>query len=150
MIENLIKNYIQKYRCTLMCAGPMSKNFVDALTGYRSNNKIPLIYINNVIEIIEQKLLENFFEKASKLKLVIRISPKRYFIPVAIRNLAKIAEELGNKERNGKLNIKTFQTTICIGRNLTIDILEFFDKIGFTKRFKDERLILKSALDILK
>ncbi len=56
MIENLIKNYIQKYRCTLMCAGPMSKNFVDALTGYRSNNKIPLMLIASRRQIETESL----------------------------------------------------------------------------------------------
>ena len=116
----------------------------------KNNINPPLVREIGIVLNIEQKLLEKFFEKASKLKLVIRISPKRYFIPMAIRNLAKIAEELGNKERNGKLSMKKFQITLCIGRNLTIEILEFFDKVGFTKRLKDKRLILKSSIDVLK
>ena len=35
----------------------------------------------------------------------------------------------------------------ALGRNLTIEVLEFFDRSGFTRRIGDERTVLKPAAD---
>ena len=39
MITQYLSDYIKNKRCTLMCAGPMTKNFVDAFIDYSKNKK---------------------------------------------------------------------------------------------------------------
>ena len=43
-----------------------------------------------------------------------------------------------------------FRDFLGIGRNLSIEILECFDKIGYTQRFKSGRIIKKTAEEIIK
>ena len=46
---------------------------------------------------------------------------------------------------NGELNLTSFRNVSGIGRNLSIEVLEFFDKVGFTKRLAEGRFIIKPA-----
>ncbi len=45
MISNELSNFVNQKKCTLLCAGPMSKNFVDALIEFSKNKKFPMMLI---------------------------------------------------------------------------------------------------------
>lgn len=45
MIAQYLSSYVKKKKCTLFCAGPMSKNFVDAFIDYSKNKKFPSMLI---------------------------------------------------------------------------------------------------------
>ena len=46
-----------------------------------------------------------------------------------------------------KFTVKNFSQNTGITRNLSVEILEYFDKKGFTKRLEEGRVILKSFKD---
>ena len=64
------------------------------------------------------------------------------------RALANIAEALAAEADNNEFNPSAYRDRSGIGRNLTIEVLEFFDKTGFTRRTKQGRRIDASAQDI--
>ncbi|MEE2745548.1 MAG: SelB C-terminal domain-containing protein, partial [Pseudomonadota bacterium] len=51
-----------------------------------------------------------------------------------------------NKE--GRFSAAEFRDSASIGRNLAIEMLEYFDKTGLTWRSGDTRVMLKSVSEI--
>jgi len=46
-------------------------------------------------------------------------------------------------ESNGSMTVKDFRDRTGIGRNVAIEVLEYFDGKGFTRRQGNERVILR-------
>ncbi len=90
--------------------------------------------------------VERFFMRAARLGLLLPVAPNRYFPPAAVRRLAAIAEELA-EQGGGAFDAKGYRDASGIGRNLTIEVLEFFDKAGFTRRIGDSRRIAKPSAE---
>ena len=68
MIDKQIRDYIQKKRCTLMCAGPMSKNFVDAFISYHQKKKFPSMLIASRRQIETKNLNHGYVNNWSTEK----------------------------------------------------------------------------------
>ena len=45
MITQKLKDFVKQKKCTLLCAGPMSKNFVDACIDYTNKKNFPFMLI---------------------------------------------------------------------------------------------------------
>ena len=65
-----------------------------------------------------------------------------------VRRLANTAEQVAADSAGKKFTARMFRDATALGRNLTIEVLEFFDRSGFTHRIGDERAVLKSAADV--
>jgi selenocysteine-specific elongation factor len=87
--------------------------------------------------------VEKFLARAAKLGVVHRVTRNRFFLPRTIHQLADIAESLAAEAAVGQFTVTAFRDRSGIGRNLTIEILEFFDASGFTTRLGDTRRIVK-------
>lgn len=77
-----------------------------------------------------------------------RVAQNRYFHPLAVANLARIAESLSATDEEGGFDAKTYRDASGIGRNLAIQVLEFFDGLGFTYRIGDRRRIRRPSADV--
>ena len=56
------------------------------------------------------------------------------------------AETLARETEDGTFTTAAYRDASGIGRNLTVDMLEYFDRIGFTRRVDDtHRRILRYA-----
>ncbi len=68
-----------------------------------------------------------------------------FFHPAQVQRMAKIIQEIGaiNSQQTGKsvVGAAQFRDATGLGRKRAIQILEFFDKIGFCKRIGDVHLI---------
>ncbi len=113
-------------------------------------NKFQPPSINKVSEELGFKLskLEPTLRKALKLGYLIRISKNRYYYPTIIFGFAIIAEKVASGNENLKLDLKVYKEHLGISRNLVIELLEFFDKKGFTKRSTNERVVKKIASEL--
>lgn len=89
-----------------------------------------------------------FLRRAASQGLVLHIGKNRFLMPDAVRELGEIAESLALTVDGGKFTAAAFRGESGIGRNLAIEILEHFDKAGFTKRQGDVRTIVKPASQI--
>jgi len=90
----------------------------------------------------DQTNLESLLRRCSLRGQLVKATPNRYFHPEAIARLAAIAQQTA-QEHGGELKVQLFRDASGIGRNLTIEILEFFDALGFTRRLENTRHIIK-------
>ncbi len=70
---------------------------------------------------------------------LIQINDKRVYLPRHVDDLATAAEGLSAR---GPFSARDFRDATGIGRNVAIDLLEFFDARGFTRRQGDERTVV--------
>ncbi len=80
--------------------------------------------------------------------LIVRVSQTRYFLPHALRRLAQIAQDLAEGGQSGLVTATAFRDRSGIGRNLTIEVLEFFDRMKFTRRDGEARRVLRATREV--
>lgn len=93
------------------------------------------------------RTVERFLVRASRHGLVVQVSRNRFMTPATARRLAEIAERVAAGAPGGRFTARAFRDATTLGRNLTIEVLEFFDRSGFTRRVGDERTVTKPAAD---
>jgi len=88
--------------------------------------------------------LESFLARAEQLGWVHRVAENRYFLPATLNELEWIAEHVAAECADGTFAAADFNRASGIGRNLTIKVLEYFDRIGTTQRHGDRRSPLRA------
>lgn len=119
------KQFLEKIRPLLQKGGyvpPRTGELVD-MTG------IPL------------KALDRLLRLTTKAGTLIKVAENRYYLPETIMALAEFTEQLANKNDDEGFSVIQFRDATGIGRNLCIEILEYFDKIGFTRRDENTRFL---------
>jgi selenocysteine-specific elongation factor len=91
--------------------------------------------------------IERFLGRAGRQNLVIRISKTRYAIPDQLLTLARVAATLSCEAPDRLFSAAQYRDASGIGRNLCIEILEFFDQQRFTHRTGNARSVLVSPED---
>jgi len=87
------------------------------------------------------------FDKAARRGLALRVSQTRYFLPRSVARLAAIVEALAGSSGAGRVTAAAFRDRSALGRNLSIEVLEYFDRVRFTRRVGDARLVLRPAAE---
>ena len=82
---------------------------------------------------MERGALMAFLERVSRLGYLERIAPNRYFLPDTVTALAAIAQELAQQSADGEFDAASYRNRSGIGRNLTVDVLEYLDRAGYTR-----------------
>ena len=96
----------------------------------------------------DSRRISTFLGRAAKLGLVVGATKNRYYLPAALRGLADSLEEAAGQSADGTVTAASFRDKAGIGRNLAIEVLEYFDKIRFTRRAGNERRILRPADEV--
>jgi selenocysteine-specific elongation factor len=91
---------------------------------------------------LEPEAVARLLNRAERLGRVAKVADNRYFLPATLTQLAKIAGELAEASTEGAFTAQMFKDRSGVGRNLTIDILEYLDRIGATRRIGDARIVL--------
>jgi selenocysteine-specific elongation factor len=94
---------------------------------------------------LELKPVQRVLDRAASAGLVVRICPGRYLHKAAYDGYVNAAERLASESEDGLFDAASFRDRINLGRNLTIELLEHFDRIGFTRRLGDRRKVVKAA-----
>lgn len=89
-----------------------------------------------------------FLERMQDLGALIRVAPNRYFLPETVTELARIAVDLTQSSANGSFDAASYRDASGIGRNLTIQVLEYLDRAGLTT-FSQEQRRLQPGYDKL-
>ena len=66
----------------------------------------------------------------------------RYFLPEGISQLELHVYETSRLNADGKFSVKEYRDVTQIGRNLCIEILEYFDIKRITQRIGDQRITI--------
>ncbi len=72
--------------------------------------------------------------------LLAQVSTKRFYWP---ERLARIAGYVVDLAEPGPFTVRGFRNATGIGRNIAIEVLEYFDSKGFTRRIGDRRVVVK-------
>lgn len=87
-----------------------------------------------------------FLDRAVSHGLLYPVAKNRYYPVAALRELASLAVDAADEAQI--ITAGAYRTTNGIGRNLTINLLEFFDKIGFTERVGDGHRIVRIVNEV--
>jgi selenocysteine-specific elongation factor len=71
--------------------------------------------------------------------VVVLVNDKRLYLPAHLGKLVATAEELSSR---GAFSAREFRDAAAIGRNIAIDVLEYFDAKGFTRRQGEVRTVV--------
>ncbi len=74
-----------------------------------------------------------FLDKVSHLGHLVRVSKNRFFLPEAIDQLVQIAGTLCGESTGGVFDAAAYRDRSGIGRNVTIEVLEFMDRERITR-----------------
>ncbi len=78
--------------------------------------------------------------------LAIRVSDTRYYLPA---RLLEMADQAASLAAQGPFTVRNFRDATGVGRNVVIEVLEHFDRTGFTRRSGDTRTIVGNRNAIL-
>ena len=107
----------------------------------------PTVHELAVALAADPRQIESFLVRASRLALLVRVAPNRFFKPGALRRLASIAEDLAAESGDHLVAAVSFRDRAGVGRNGAVEILDFFDRIHFTRRAGDAHQILRPAAE---
>ena len=82
-----------------------------------------------------------------KTGLLVHVANHRYYLPNQLKDVAKIVKRM---TATAPLTVKAFRDKTGIGRNVAIEVLEYFDSKGFTRRQGNDRIILNPTMFRLK
>ena len=108
----------------------------------RSDFKIPVVRDMADALRMNVKLLEGFLKTAIRYDLVVKVSDKRYYLTQTIDVLKTLVRKIAENNANEGFSVGEFRNDSGIGRNAVVEILEYFDRIGFTKRMGQIRKLL--------
>jgi selenocysteine-specific elongation factor len=91
---------------------------------------------------LDPERLRRFLRRATAFGLVRPVAENRFLLPGALRALADAAVALGKENPDG-FDARSYRDAAGIGRNTAIQLLEFFDEAGLTRRDGDLRTVLK-------
>ena len=81
----------------------------------------------------EKEALRARLERYAALGYLARVADNRFFLPETVTELAAIARVLAKESDDGTFDAAWYRDRSGIGRNLTIQVLEFLDRLGVTR-----------------
>ena len=94
---------------------------------------------------MEQKVLETSLKNAVKMGEMVLVAKNRYLPISYMIRLGYATEELAGKAADGLFTVADCCKQIKVGRNFAIELLEYFDRLGFTVRIGNHRRVKRSA-----
>ena len=97
---------------------------------------------------VDFKTLEMALKTASTLGKMVLIGKNRYAPTHFVAKLGVVAERLAANSADRCFTTAEYRKHTTLGRNFVIDVLEYFDQIGFTERHGNTRCIRRSVKDV--
>ncbi len=80
---------------------------------------------------------------------LLRVARNRFFLPDVVGRLGAIAADLARENEAAAFTAAEFNQRSGIGRNLTIEVLEFLDGLGVTQRVGELRHVVRPVGDVV-
>lgn len=87
--------------------------------------------------------LLTFLREMAGLGHLLPVAPNRFYLPHTLDELAAIARKLAATSPDGSFDAAAYRDASGIGRNLTIEVLEYLDRSGIT-RFAGNRRVMRT------
>jgi selenocysteine-specific elongation factor len=92
--------------------------------------------------------VEGFLRQAAEIGLVLAVADNRFYPPQALARLAASARALAAEQADGLFSAAQFRDRTGIGRNVTIKVLEYFDRCGLTRRAGERRRMRRTPEEV--
>jgi selenocysteine-specific elongation factor len=89
-----------------------------------------------------------FLTRASAKGVVRRVGERRFFLSETLGGIARDVEDLAGSPADGWFGIADFREKTGIGRRHSVELLEYFDRVGFTVRNGDKRRVARPASQV--
>ena len=96
---------------------------------------------------IDEAELGALLRRATNAGLVVPVTRTRFVPLTAVSALAAHAESLADGLPEGRFTAAEYKNHAGIGRNFAIELLEYFDRSGFTERLGDLRRVRRPAAE---
>ena len=96
---------------------------------------------------IDETLVRRLMHMAARRGDVDEIAQDHFFLRPVVQRMAEIAIDVAARTPNGQFTAAEFRDRLDNGRKVAIQILEFFDRHGFTIRRQDLRRINPARLE---
>ena len=97
---------------------------------------------------LHQEQVLQLMLKLARMGKVHAVSNDYFVLPQHMSELAARAQALAQSDPQRRLNIKSLRESTGISRHLSMPLIEFFDRVGFTKRAEDGRHIRRDAREV--
>jgi selenocysteine-specific elongation factor len=97
---------------------------------------------------IEETSVRRLLHMAARRGDVEEIAHDHFFLRPAVQDMAKIAVDIAAAAADGRFTAANFRDRLDNGRKVAIQILEYFDRHGFTIRRQDLRSINPARLEL--
>ncbi|HEU0201161.1 MAG TPA: selenocysteine-specific translation elongation factor [Burkholderiaceae bacterium] len=81
-------------------------------------------------------------KRVARIGTIALVAHDHFFMTDAVRRMADIAAEL--EQADGAARAAPFRDRIGTGRKVAIQILEFFDRVGYTRRIRDDHRVRRA------
>ena len=88
-----------------------------------------------------EEVVRQLLKKLSRQGLVFQVIKDLFYAPARMDELASLIAELAGKHSKAEVEAAAFRDATGLGRKRAIQILEFFDRIGYTRRVRDAHLL---------
>ena len=99
-------------------------------------------------ESLDEAATRKLLIRVARLGLVYKVAHDHYFERTAVARLAEIVREIAGAAPDGSVTAAEFRDRIGTGRKLAIQILEYFDRIGLTRRLRDIHRLRDESLTL--
>ena len=96
---------------------------------------------------MEPKAVTDFLQRAARAGRVHRVASNRFFLPGALQRLVDLAVVLDQESESHGFAAAAYRDRSGLGRNLAIEVLEFLDQAGYTRRAGNLRRARKLSLE---
>ena len=90
---------------------------------------------------LPEKAISDFLHRKSRSGEPIKVMPDRFLLRSTVERLAQTAQATAQAKPNGQFTAADYRDRCGAGRKLAIEVLEYFDRIGYTQRIGDVRRI---------
>jgi len=90
---------------------------------------------------IELDVLKAFLQRMQRAGELVAVAPNRYYLPSQVEGLVAVARQLVADSPSGSFNAAEYRDASGIGRNLTIQVLEYLDRAGVTRFVREQRFL---------
>ena len=92
-----------------------------------------------------EEAVRQLLRKQARQGLVFQVVKDLFYSAHAMDELAALVAQLGADHPQGLVEAAAFRDATGLGRKRAIQILEFFDRVGYTRRVRDAHLLRPDA-----
>lgn len=93
---------------------------------------------------LDEERIREVLSACARLGRLYQVRRDHFYPAATVVEMADIIQTLASE--HGRIQAAAFRNQLGTGRKLAIHILEFFDRVGFTRRIRDERVIRSEGM----